>query len=166
MSTANPRPAAAAVRAVAPIHAEVEVSVPPAKAFEVFTKRMTDWWPVEYAMVPTPRAVVIEPKKGGRWYERGADGSEKLVATVIAWDPPNRVAFNWHIDAAWQSNPKLATEVDVRFVPAGKGTRLTLEHRNLERFGDQAEATRQGLSGKGGWGDLLHGFAKAATAKR
>jgi len=163
MSTADARAAAAAV---APVHAEVRVPVPPAKAFEVFTKGMTDWWPVEYAMVPTPRQVIIEPKKGGRWYERGADGSEKLVATVIRWDPPTHIAFNWHIDSAWQSNPKLATEVDVRFVPAGGGTRVTVEHRDLERFGEQAEATRQGLAGKGGWGDLLQGFAKATSAKR
>ncbi len=164
MSTANAR--AAASRPVAPVHAGVDVPVPPAKAFEVFTTRMTDWWPVEYAMVPTPRTIVIEPKKGGRWYERGADGSEKLVATVTAWDPPNRVAFDWHIDAAWQSNLKLATAVDVRFTPAGKGTHVSLEHRNLDRFGEQAEATRQGLAGKGGWGDLLQGFVKAASGRR
>ena len=154
MSPANAR---SKVRAINPVHATVEVAAPLAKAFEVFTKRMTDWWPVEYAMVPTPRQVIIEPRKDGRWYERGADGSEKLVATVTAWDPPGRVAFAWHIDGAWQSHPKLAA--------AGKGTRVTLEHGDLERFGEQAEATRNGLSGQGGWGDLLQGFAKA-VAKR
>ena len=165
MSNADTR-AATTVRAVAPVHAAVDVAVPPAKAFEVFTQRMSDWWPVEYAMVPTPRAVVIEPRKGGRWYEHGADGSERLVATVTTWDPPTRIAFDWHIDGAWQSNPKLATAVDVRFTPTGNGTRVSLEHRNLERFGEQAEATREGLAGKGGWGDLLQGFAQATAAKR
>ena len=164
MSTASAR-AAVATPTVAPIHAEIDVAVPPAKAFEVFTARMTDWWPVEYAMVPTPRQVVIENRKGGRWYEKGADGSEKLVATVTAWEPPSRFAFNWHIDAAWQSNPTLATEVEVRFTQTATGTRVTLDHRNLERFGEQAEATRQGLAGKGGWGDLLQGFAKLTAAK-
>jgi uncharacterized protein YndB with AHSA1/START domain len=159
MSDAN---AHTATRAVAPIRATVEVGVPPARAFDVFTKRMTEWWPAEYAMVPTPRQVIVEPKVGGRWYERGADGSERLVATVTAWEPPGHVAFNWHIDAAWQSNPKLATEVEVRFIAAGNGTRVELEHRDLDRFGEQAEATRAGLSGKGGWGDLLLGFAAAA----
>src|SRR4029079_10527528 len=44
MSPARPR-AAVATPTVAPIHAEIDVAVPPAKAFEVFTARMTDWWP-------------------------------------------------------------------------------------------------------------------------
>jgi uncharacterized protein YndB with AHSA1/START domain len=161
----SPATARTSAPKVEPVRASVEVPAPPAKAFEIFTRRMTDWWPTDYALVPTPRQVIVEPRKGGRWYEKGADGSERLVATVTAWDPPARVAFHWHIDAAWQSNPELATEVDVRFVPAGKGTRVELTHGGLERFGDAAAATREGLAGKGGWGDLLHGFAKAAGGK-
>jgi uncharacterized protein YndB with AHSA1/START domain len=148
---------------VAPIHAGVEVAAPPAKAFAVFTEKMTDWWPVDYAMVPKPRKVIVEPEKGGRWYEKGADGSERLVATVTHWDPPRRVSFDWHIDAQWQSEPKMATTVDVTFTATPKGTRVDLEHRDLERFGAQAEATRAGLSGQGGWGDLLKGYAKATA---
>ena len=158
MSTASAR-----VREIEPVRASVEVAVPPARAFEIFTKRITDWWPVEYAMVPTPREIVIEAKKGGRWYERGSDGSERLVATVTAWQPPGKVVFDWHIDANWKSNPKLATGVEVRFSPTAKGTRIDLEHGGLEKFGAQAETTRAMLDGQGGWGDLLRGFAKAAA---
>ena len=52
--------ASARVREIEPVRASVEVAVPPARAFEIFTKRMTHWWPVEYAMVPTPREIIIE----------------------------------------------------------------------------------------------------------
>jgi hypothetical protein len=40
------------------------------------------------------------------------------------------------------------TGVEVDFQAAGKGTHIALEHRDLDRFGDQAEATRNGLAGK------------------
>jgi uncharacterized protein YndB with AHSA1/START domain len=154
--------ASARIRVIEPVRASVEIAVPPARAFELFIKRMSEWWPLEYAMVPTPREIIIEGKKGGRWYERGSDGTERDVATVTTWQPPGKVSFNWHIDANWQPNPKLATAVDVWFVPTSKGTRVEMEHRDLERFGAQAEATRASLDGKGGWGDLLIGFAKIA----
>lgn len=150
-------------KAVMPITESVSIAVSPQQAFDDFTRRITDWWPAEYAMVPAPRQVIIEPKKGGRWYEKGADGSERLVATVTAWNPPHEVKFNWHIDAAWQSDPDLATGIDVRFTPAGEATRIDFAHGDLERFGDQAEATRKGLSGPGGWGDILAGFARFTT---
>jgi uncharacterized protein YndB with AHSA1/START domain len=169
VSTASPAPSPASsrgkARSVAPIRASVEVAVAPAKAFAIFTERLSEWWPLDYALVPKPRQVIVEPKKGGRWYEKGADGSERLVATVTAWDPSSRFAIDWHIDAQWQSDPKLATAVEVRFTPTAKGTRVELEHRDLEKFGEQAEATRKGLSEQGGWGDLLQGFARLANAK-
>lgn len=153
-------------KVAAPVTASADVAVSAKAAFAAFTERMTDWWPAEYAMVPTPRQVIIEPGIGGRWYEKGADGSERLVATVVAWDPPHRAAFDWHIDAAWQSDPDLATSLDIRFVAAGSSTRVELSHGNLERFGDQAEVVRQALAGAGGWGDLLAGFARFATPGR
>jgi uncharacterized protein YndB with AHSA1/START domain len=147
---------------LAPVRASVDLPVPPARAFELFTQRMSDWWPSEYAMVPTPRQVVVEPKKGGRWYEKGADGSEREVASVSGVEKPSRILFGWHIDGAWQYDPKLVTEVEVKFVPAGKGARVELEHRNMDRFGKQAETTRAALAGPGGWGDLLKGLAAFA----
>jgi hypothetical protein len=70
------------------------------------------------------------------------------------------VAFDWHLDANWQPNPKLATTVVVRFSRITKGSRIELEHRDLEKLGAQAEATRTNLDGSGGWADLLLGSAR------
>ena len=48
-----------------------------ARTFELFTTRMTDFWPKEHSIGSSEIAeVVVEPHTGGRWFERGVDGSE------------------------------------------------------------------------------------------
>jgi hypothetical protein len=52
----------------------------------------------------------------------------------------------------------------VRFVAEGpSSTRVELEHRNLDRFGELAEATRESLDDPDGWAGLLTLFAGAAA---
>ncbi len=55
-------------------------------------------------------------------------------------------------------------EVEVRFIPEGQATRVELEHRNIERFGAQADTVRASLDSPGGWGGLLDLFARAAAS--
>ena len=55
----------------------VSVQAPPAVAWRVFTEKMGTWWPLAIYKIGKANAVdaVIEPRVGGRWYERGDDGS-------------------------------------------------------------------------------------------
>src|SRR5262245_15101543 len=55
----------------------VTVKAPPLVAWRVFTGKMGSWWPLASYKIGQARAVdaVIEPRVGGRWYERGEDGS-------------------------------------------------------------------------------------------
>jgi hypothetical protein len=73
--------------------------------------------------------------------------------------------LSWQISADWQYDPNLATEVEVRFIAAGKdSTRVELEHRHLDRYGARRDAIRGIFDSEGGWSGLLTSFARAAEA--
>jgi uncharacterized protein YndB with AHSA1/START domain len=148
----------------APVRKSILVKAEPARAFEVFTAGISRWWPGSHSIGTSPqKEVVMEPKVGGRWFERGEDGSECQWGQVLAWEPPSRVVLAWQIDAQWRFDPHLVTEVEVRFIPEGQATRVELEHRNLERYGVQSEAVRATYDSPGGWSGLLEGFARLAA---
>ena len=51
----------------------------------------------------------------------------------------------------------------MRFIPDGtNATRVELEHRNLDRFGDRADTVRRLIDAPEGWGGLLQLFKEAA----
>lgn len=52
----------------------------------------------------------------------------------------------------------LATEVEVRFLAAGEGTRVELEHRGWEAIADEAAARRQSYDT--GWDQVLGAYAR------
>lgn len=149
----------------APVRKTIHVRTTPDRAFDVFTRNMTRWWPRTHSIAASPLAeVVVEPQVGGRWFERGEDGSECDWGRVLAWEPPGRLMLAWQIDPQWRFNPDLVTEVELRFTADGEGTRVELEHRNLERMGEHAEAARAAYDSENGWSGLLDGFAAAADA--
>ena len=141
----------------------ITVNASPAKAFEVFTTKFGSWWPKDYSISEAGMAdFIMEPRVGGRWYELSNDGTECDTGRVLAYDPPDRVVFAWHLDAQFQfdPDPAHASEVEVRFVDAGDGrTRVELEHRGFERHVD-AEGVRTGV--EGGWSYILDLYAAEA----
>jgi len=152
---------------VEPVVRSVRVAASPARAFEVFTSNIGRWWIPTHSILASksPQAsVTIEPRVGGRWFERGEDGSECDWGHVMVWEAPRRLVLAWQLDAQWDFDPALVTEVEVRFdaEPSG-GTTVTLEHRCLERYGAGAESARTGLASEGGWSGLLERFRQLAV---
>ena len=147
---------------VEPVIRSVHVAATPARAFEVFSTGIGRWWIATHSILASksPQAsVTIEPRVGGRWYERGEDGSQCDWGRVLAWEPPRRLLLAWQLDAQWDFDPALVTEVEVRFdAEPGGGTKVTLEHRCLERYGAGAETARSGLASEGGWSGLLERY--------
>ncbi|MEU2930980.1 SRPBCC family protein [Streptomyces sp. NPDC007251] len=150
-----------------PIRKSVTVNAPIDKAFTVFTQGMDSWWPRQSHHIGESemKEAVLEGKEGGRWYEIGEDGSECEWGRVLAWEPPARLVLAWQIDATWHFDPQLLTEVEIRFTAEGpERTRVDLEHRNLDRFGDARQQVRSAFDSPGGWPGLLGRFAQAAAA--
>lgn len=152
------------IEQMTPIRREVVVGVPPARAFEVFTAGMTSWWPSAHHIGSAPiEEIVVEPREGGRWYTRHADGSQTSTGYVDAWQPPDRLVLTWQIGADWRYDPALVTRVELRFEAlADDRTRVELEHRDLERFGPEAERMRQLFESPGAWDATLAAFAAGA----
>lgn len=153
------------IETIEAIRREVVVDVDAARAFELFTADMTAWWPPHHHIGSAPiEQIVVEPRTGGRWYTRHQDGTETDTGRILVWDPPGRVVVTWQIGADWTFHPDLVTTVDVRFEPLGPGrTRVTLEHRDLEAFGDDAARMKAVFSEDGAWTGTLAAYAAAAS---
>ena len=147
---------------IEPIRKTVSVAAPPERVFALFTGHMGAWWPKGMTVGASPMAdIVIEPHAGGRWFERAEDKAETNWGRVLAWDPPRRLLLAWQINATWAFDPSFETELELTFTPEAGGTRVDMEHRNLERFGDSAAKMVEMLGG--GWPGIMDGFAAYAS---
>jgi uncharacterized protein YndB with AHSA1/START domain len=153
------------VTTIESVKKSVTVNASPERAFEVFTARFGDWWPLasHHTAEDAAATAIIEPHVGGRWFECGVSGTETMWGYVTSWEPPTRLVLAWHLSADFHFDPDNASEVEVRFVAEPDGrTRVELEHRNLDVYGDRAAELRTAISSDGGWGAILEEFAKIA----
>jgi DNA-binding transcriptional ArsR family regulator len=145
-----------------PVVVSVTVARPVDEAFSLFTERFEEWWPMathsigvdDEGVGVTPVGGGIEPRLGGRIFERLPDGRELPWGEVRVWDPPARLVLSW----APGLDPRPFTEVDVRFVAEGSSTRVELTHRGWELLGEQAMAARSGYLA--GWPVVLARFVE------
>jgi hypothetical protein len=141
------------VSALPPIRKQVVVPLPQARAFDLFTRRLPEWWPLEHRSATVgAQSCHVEPRLGGRLYERTRDGAESPWGEFRVWEEPRRVVFSWRPglpDAA-------ATEIEVTFMAHGSETRVEIEHRDWERLGARASFVR-GIV-EGGWDPILERF--------
>ncbi|MFD4431169.1 SRPBCC family protein [Nocardia sp. NPDC058497] len=145
------------------------VAMTPDRAFAFFTESFGSWWPAAYHIGQVDMAdAILEPGEGGRWYERGVDGTECDWGRVLVWEPPHRLVVTWQINGRWEydPDPARASEIEVRFTAEGpEQTSVTLEHRHLDRLVDGKAIQDTIVERGGGWSTLLELFAKAAEAR-
>ncbi len=152
------------IQTLEPVRRQIVVRASQRRAFEVFTREMTSWWPKEHHIGSAPiEEIVIEPHEGGRWYTRHQDGTETSTGFVQVWEPYDRLVLTWQISADWKYDVSLVTPIELRFVAEGPDrTRVELEHRDLDRYGEQAERMRQVFDAPDAWDATLRAFAGAA----
>jgi hypothetical protein len=161
------------VEAVVRKSVRVEASVE--RAFSVFVEQMESWWPATHHIGDTPfQTIIVEPRVGGRWYERNVAGKDGEWGTVLAWDPPHGVRFSWHVgpghdspDWKFDGDMSRASEVEIRFSSEGpRSTLVELEHSKLERHGEGYEQLRALFEGPGAWTAILAEFAKRIDSEK
>jgi len=103
------------------VRVTIFVDVDPAVAFEVFTEEMDAWYKDTIPGAPVrERRGMLRFDEAGRRVLRG----DEEIGRIVVWQKGQRLVF---VD-------RRETEVDVRFEPEGAQTRVTLEHRGLERL--------------------------------
>ena len=153
----------------------VRVKAPIERAFSVFVEQMETWWPATHHIGDTPfETIFIEPRAGGRWYERNAKGELCDWGTVLEWDRPHMVRLSWHVGPGhdspeWMADMDMAkaSELEIRFTAEAGGTTLVeLTHSKIERHGEGAEQMRELFDGPGAWSGILACFARKIDEDR
>ena len=143
-----------------PVRLTITVACDLQTAFDTFTQRMGEWWPLRTHSIAEADAVGVdfEGRAGGAVWELTRDGQRHKWADIVAWDPPRRIVM------AWKPNlrPVEPTEVELRFEATEAGTKVDLEHRAWERLGAEAGELREGYVV--GWPRCLQLFAGAVGA--
>lgn len=126
------------------------------EAFRVFTADAQSWWPTDTHSIhgDAVREIVFEEREGGEVFEISSSGEKGHWATVLSWEPPNRLVLAWNI---LERDP-VATELEVHFVPEGDGTRVELEHRGWDALGKGADEKRDDYDT--GWEHVLGVYSR------
>ena len=145
---------------IEPLELSYEIDCPAEHAFDVWTTRLSAWWPKGHSASGDPGTVVVlEPRLGGRIYERTSEGVEIDWGEITLWSPPSRLGYRWHI----ARDAGEATDVQLTFVDVGPGrTRLEIVHSGWERAGAEARGWRD--ANTNGWAALIPRFVEAAQA--
>lgn len=143
------------------VRQQIVVGVDPARAFDIFTRHMTDWWPGEHHIGSAPiEQIIIEPREGGRWYTRHTDGTETSTGYVAAWDPPARLVITWQITAEWSFDTALITTIELTFTAQDdQHTLVDLTHRDFDNYGPDADRMRKMFDSPDAWVATLAAFA-------
>ena len=146
------------------VRATIDVSVPPDRAFEVFTTGIDSWWTrAHHVQTGELKEMGVDPFVGGRMWEENDAGEVCTWGRVLTWSPPRVFAFSWLIGPDWAVPGPDApgSRVTVTFTPTATGTSVTLIHDQLDAHGPGWESVRDGVGSDAGWPAGLRQFAAA-----
>lgn len=102
----------------------VTLPLAPVAAFELFTQKISAWWPEDRRHTQDPASEIFL-LESGRFFERARDGREVELGSVRAWELPRRILLDFFI----ATGPDKPTEVEIIFAAREGGTQVTVTHR-------------------------------------
>ena len=143
---------------IEPLRISFHVACSADHAFTTWTGRATAWWPPEHTVSHEPGAeIVFEPRRGGRIFERTAQGREIEWGEIVDWDPPRRLRYLWRI----ATDPQNATDVEIVFRELSDSTTsIEIEHGGWERLGAIGQKWRD--ANQAGWDGVLPSYIAAS----
>jgi len=129
---------------------EITIAAPRTRVFAALTQDPGAWWGAPY-LTAAATGLALEPRLGGLFHERWGTAAGKLLATVSAIRPHDRLQLTgpFHLGLAHGI-------ADFRLAEDGGGTVLAFTHR---AFGDIDADTADAFAG--GWTELLGRRLKA-----
>ena len=139
-----------------PLELVFDVACTPQHAFDTWALDTARWWPASHSVSTDPGLIVtLEPRVGGRIFERTPSGDEHDWGRVLAWEPPERLAYLWHL----RQDRDDATRVEITFSRSEHGTTVRIVHSGWERLGAEGGELRD--RNRAGWDGLLPRFVEA-----
>lgn len=148
---------------IEPIRKTLDLNCTIAHAFNVFTDRMTIWWPLKThsCFGESSKEVIVDKRMGGKIVEYSKSGDTNVWGEVLAWEPPTLFVMTWHP----ANSDKLATKLTVQFKKLSEAkTQVSILHEGWENRGDQADVVRGQYNF--GWASVLELFKAFAEGKK
>jgi DNA-binding transcriptional ArsR family regulator/uncharacterized protein YndB with AHSA1/START domain len=123
------------------IATELRLRAPAQRVFEALTTR-TDWFPATYGEERV-RAIVLEPRVGGAYYEDWGDGRGHLYGHVTEYDPPVGLAYRGQLHQGCTLDTEYVLEEDgdatvLKVSKVAVGPMTDEQARGIHKYGDIA----------------------------
>ena len=115
------------------IATELRFKATQGRVYEVLVERSSEWFPATYGEERV-KAIVLEPRVGGTYYEDWGDGRGHLYGVVTRYDPPRQLHFRGQLDLG----TILDTEYDLE--PVGEETLLKVSKVAVGPISDEEAA--------------------------
>ena len=129
------------------IEQEARLDAPPDRVFQALTQNIGEWWGAPYARSENSETMILEPKVGGRFYEKFSGEDGWLWATVLGIKTNEYLVLSGSFGTRLPLHAVLTLELEA--YEEGK-TILKLSYR---AYGALNENTK--LAYAKGWRDLL-----------
>ena len=126
------------------INQEIKINASPEKVFAHLTNDITAWW--DHGFSENPKAIILEPKFGGRFYEDMGDGNGVIYCHVMHVVKNKTLIMQGAMGMPGAVFGNIAFEL----VTEGSATILKLSHH---AFGEISEDHKKNYTS--GWNNLL-----------